>query len=163
LQTADTPARNSSTTLRVVLDTNVLISLFVFTDSRYTPLRTAMEDGGLAALTDERCLNEFRRVLAYPMFSLDAATQQAALAAYAALAQTPTARPEPATPLPLCKDPDDQKFLELARDGLVAWLVTSDKALLKLARRQRLRDLFCILTPDAALAALPTKVHSTMV
>ena len=63
--------------VRVVLDTNVLLSLFVFADSRYAPLRGRLESGEWRALTDQRCLHEFQRVLAYPMFSLDAAGQQA--------------------------------------------------------------------------------------
>jgi uncharacterized protein len=141
--------------LRVVLDTNVLLSLFVFADSRFLPLRGKIERGEWLALTSERCLGEFRRVLTYPMFGLDAARQQAALAAYAALASAiASISGVPAAPLPQCRDPDDQKFLELARDGAADWLVTSDKALLKLARRGRLRHLFRILTPGAALDRL---------
>jgi putative PIN family toxin of toxin-antitoxin system len=136
----------------VVLDTNVLVSLFVFADSRFLPLRTRLESGNWLALTNERCVAEFRRVLAYPMFSLDAAGQEAALSAYAALAHRVTATPSPTQPLPLCSDPDDQKFLELARDGGADCLITSDKALLKLARRQRLAHLFRLLTPEKALA-----------
>ena len=49
---------------RVVLDTNVLLSLFVFADSRYARLRERLTAGELIALTDGRCLGEFRRVLA---------------------------------------------------------------------------------------------------
>ncbi len=146
------PSPEPGATLRVVLDTNVLVSLFVFADSRFLPLRTRLESGNWLALTNERCVAEFRRVLAYPMFSLDAAGQEAALSAYAALAHRVTATPSPTQPLPLCSDPDDQKFLELARDGGADCLITSDKALLKLARRQRLAHLFRLLTPEKALA-----------
>jgi putative PIN family toxin of toxin-antitoxin system len=141
--------------VRVVLDTNVLLSLFVFADSRYAALRQALERGQWLALTDERCLGEFRRVIARPMFGLDAAAQQAAYDAYAALTQAVAPRTGEAAPLPQCEDVDDQKFLELARDGGAQVLVTSDKALLKLARRQRLAHLFRILTPERAMAELP--------
>lgn len=138
-------------TVPVVLDTNVLLSLFVFKDSRYAAMRCALDDGRWMALTGAACLEEFRRVLAYPLFGLDAAAQAAALGAYTAIAVVVAAAPAAPTPLPLCRDPDDQKFLELARDGGATLLVTSDKALLKLARRGRLRSLFRIVTPDAAL------------
>ncbi|MBI4997320.1 MAG: putative toxin-antitoxin system toxin component, PIN family [Rhodocyclales bacterium] len=138
------------TAVRVVLDTNVLLSLFVFADSRYAPLRGRLDAGEWRALTDGRCLHEFRRVLTYPMFSLDAAAQAAAYEAYARLAETVTAAVDPVV-LPECEDPDDQKFLEVARDGKAQWLVTSDKALLKLARRRKLAHLFGIVTPKAAL------------
>ena len=138
----------------VVLDTNVLLSLFVFADSRYAAIRAALESGTWLALTDARCLHEFRRVLAYDMFHLDAAAQDAAYAAYLTLVQVPPPVPAEPVVLPICKDPDDQKFLELARDGGAQLLVSSDKALLKLARRRRLAHLFRILTPDQAMAEL---------
>lgn len=137
--------------VRVVLDTNVLVSLFVFADSRYAPLRERLEAGELIALTDARCLGEFHRVLAYPMFSLAADAQAAAYAAFAEIAAPVPAAAEPAA-LPACQDPDDQKFLEVARDGGAQWLVTSDKALLRLARRRKLAHLFRIVTPAQALA-----------
>jgi predicted nucleic acid-binding protein len=131
-----------------------VLSLFVFADSRYAAIRVAIESGTWRALTDARCLHEFRRVLAYDMFHLDAAAQDAAHAAYAALAQVPPPAPAEPEVLPICKDPDDQKFLELARDGGAQLLITSDKALLKLARRRRLAHRFRILTPDQAMAEL---------
>ena len=140
-----------TTPLRVVLDTNVLLSLFVFADSRFLPLRHRLEAGELVALADERCLAEFRRVLAYPMFSLDEASQEAAFAAYAERVERITTPEGQKAALPECKDRDDQKFLEVARDGKADCLVTSDKALLKLARRKRLAHLFQILTPEQAL------------
>ena len=137
--------------VRVVLDTNVLLSLFVFADSRYAPLRGRLESGEWLALTDDRCLGEFRRVLAYPMFSLDAAAQTAAFDAYQSLVENVPSPTGLTVMLPLCTDGDDQKFLEVARDGRAKWLVTSDKALLKLARRRGLTQLFAIVTPQRAL------------
>jgi putative PIN family toxin of toxin-antitoxin system len=140
---------------RIVFDTNVLLSLFVFADSRFTPLRTEIDTGRWLALSNARCLGEFRRVLAYPMFKLEPEQQEAALAAYVARATMVDATPaEDAVTLPKCRDKDDQKFLELARDGHADWLVSADKALLKMARRDKLKGLFYILTPDKALARL---------
>ena len=137
---------------RVVLDTNVLVSLYVFADSRFAPLRTRIENSEWQAVTNDACFGEFRRVLGYPMFALTEVQQADALAAYAASAlRHDGAPPTPAIALPRCKDRDDQKFLELARDSSACWLVTADKALLRLARRDRLRGLFRILTPEAAL------------
>jgi len=138
--------------LRVVLDTNVLVSLFVFADSRLASLRRRLEAGEWRALTRDDCLAEFKRVLAYPQFGLDAPAQERAFAAYASLAERVVRLPSVRVPLPQCKDGDDQKFLELARDGAAELLVTSDKALLRLARRGRLAGLFRIVTPEAVLA-----------
>lgn len=140
--------------LRVVLDTNVLLSLFVFADSRFAPLRGALAAGRWRALASAPCLAEYRRVLGYPLFALTPARQDAAYADYLALVRLIDAAPPEAAALPKCRDKDDQKFLELARDGTADWLVTADKALLKLRRGRRLAGLFRILTPDEALAEL---------
>ena len=140
------------TAQRVVLDTNVLVSLYVFADSRFAALRARIESGDWQAVTNDACFGEFRRVLGYPMFALTEVQQAGALAAYAAsVMHHRDAVPAEAAALPRCKDRDDQKFLELARDSNADWLVTADKALLHLARRDRLRGLFRILTPEAAL------------
>ncbi len=137
---------------RVVLDTNVLVTLYVFADSRFAPLRARIESGEWQALTNDACFDEFRRVLAYPLFALADEAQMRALESYDASATRPGASPPAALPsLPRCRDRDDQKFLELARDSAADWLVTADKALLRLARRDRLRGLFRILTPEMAL------------
>jgi len=136
---------------RVVFDTNVLVSLWIFADSRYAPLRSALEDGRWQALANEASLAEFERVLNYPQFAMTPERQQQALADYRRLVEVVSDRPAAPAPLPRCKDRDDQKFLELARDGGAAWLVTSDRALLVLARRQKLAHLFRIVTPDAAM------------
>jgi putative PIN family toxin of toxin-antitoxin system len=147
-----TPVFLARKTRRVVLDTNVLVSLYVFTDSRFAPLRARIESGAWQAITNDACLGEFRRVLGYPMFALTEKQQQEAIAAYSSSVVSFVGPPvHGLTSLPRCKDRDDQKFLELSRDSGTDWLVTADKALLRLARRDRLRDLFCILTPEAAL------------
>lgn len=139
----------------MVLDTNVLVSLYVFADSRFAPLRTRIESGEWLAVTNDACFGEFRRVLAYPMFALSEERQMEALAAYSTrVEQFAAPQANVIVSLPRCKDRDDQKFLELARDSNADWLVTADKALLRLARRDRLRGLFRILTPEAALTSI---------
>ena len=139
----------------MVFDTNVLVSLYVFADSRFTPLRARIESGEWQAVTNDVCFNEFRRVLSYPLFELSGERQQDALDDYSAGVTRHTGEPQVAvTSLPRCTDRDDQKFLELARDSAADWLVTADKALLRLARRDRLRGLFLILTPEMALTEI---------
>ena len=51
--------------------------------------------------------------------------------------------------LPICSDPDDQKFLELALQAGAQTLLTKDKALLKLAKKTASKALFAIMTPQA--------------
>ena len=60
--------------------------------------------------------------------------------------------------LPVCRDPDDQKFLALAFACRADFLVTKDRMLLELARRKIRRAPFGIVTPaqlNAALAVAP--------
>lgn len=128
----------SAAARRLVLDTNVLLSLWVFADSRFLPIRAAMEGGAWVALTDAACLAEFERVLGYPEFELDAPAQRNILVDYSALAHPIAAAACP--PLPQCSDRDDQKFLELACRGAAQFILTSDKALLKLARHKTFRE-----------------------
>ena len=131
----------------------MLLSLWVFADSRYAPLLKLMAAGRLLPLSSQECLGEFERVLGYPEFKLDQAAQRVILDDYAGRAQCIVrgAGETPSFPLPLCRDGDDQKFLELARDGRADYLVTNDKALLKLARRKRLIERFRIVTPERFL------------
>jgi predicted nucleic acid-binding protein len=58
--------------------------------------------------------------------------------------------------LPRCKDRDDQKFLELARDTVKpTWLVTADKALAETGTaRQACTASSAYVTPEAALLAV---------
>ena len=61
--------------------------------------------------------------------------------------------PLPPALLPVCEDPDDQKFLELAWYAGADWLLTRDLALLNLTARVRKLGRLRILTPDAGWEA----------
>lgn len=137
---------------RLVLDTNVCLDLFVFGDPQVTVLDAALRAGQAVAITREDCRAEWLRVLSYPQFGFDEATQVGHAAAFDArivcLRQTELiVRPD--VRLPRCADPDDQMFLELALLGRATTLVTRDDALLALAKRTRREGLFAILTPQA--------------
>ncbi|MBB5403173.1 putative toxin-antitoxin system toxin component, PIN family [Paraburkholderia youngii] len=150
----------SSGALRVVLDSNVWIDILVFDDPHTRPIAAALESGALTALIDARCLAELAYVLDYPQFAHRNVDKAAALAVVARLAQLfePPAPPEPtestdhARPLPQCKDRDDQKFLELAHAARADWLVSKDRAVLKLAKRIA-RDFGFRIAPPAPFAA----------
>ncbi|SAK80123.1 nucleotide-binding protein [Caballeronia fortuita] len=122
--------------LRVVLDSNVWIDILVFDDPATRPIHAALVARTLEALIDERCLRELTRVLDYPQFVRMAVDKTAALESVARLSTLVAANiDENARPLPKCKDRDDQKFLELAHASGAQWLVSKDRAVLKLARR----------------------------
>lgn len=142
--------------LRIVFDTNVLLSLWVFVrsprGSEFAPLRGMIDSGALLALSNPACLAEFERVLGYPEFRLTPQLQREIYTEYfeiTCLVQTGTVTEKL---LPRCRDRDDQKFLELARDSAAQFLVTSDKALLKLARHRLLAEMFKVVTPEYFMA-----------
>ena len=95
------------------------------------------------------CEQELERVLAYP---LGKATLEAGAQAECLEVCRRTVRwldgPSGTPPhLPVCRDPDDQKFLELARDCGADFLVTRDRALLVFARRKYQHLSFRVVTP----------------
>lgn len=132
----------------VVLDTNVCLDVLLFESERSAALRTLLVSGALQPVTRADCRAEWRRVLRYAVLALDEARCLALEAAYDTLLLDVGAAAT-ATParLPRCKDADDQKFLELARDAGAVALFTRDAELLVLARRTAREGLFHIATP----------------
>lgn len=143
------------TPLRIVLDTNTVLALWLFHDPRLTALKAFCEDGTVALHCREDALEELRRVLAYPQFGASPDSQATILAIYRNRVEIAPQLGDSAAALPECRDRDDQKFLEIARDAAATHLLTRDKLLLKLARHRLIRDRFAILTPERFLAALP--------
>lgn len=144
--------------LRLVLDTNAVLDLLHFRDASVGPILQALRSGRAECFTREDCLGELASVLAYPQFKLDEAEAARILAEYAALARHCGEEADAGqAPLPQCRDPDDQKFLELARQVRADMLVTKDKALLELARKKHRLAGVRILTPAQAVAHMSGK------
>jgi uncharacterized protein len=140
--------------LPVVLDSNVWLDILVFDDPHTRPIRAALEGGVIRALIDARCHAELAHVLDYPHLAERGIAKADALAALASLVEwvEPPELPPDARVLPQCRDRDDQKFLELARASGAQWLVSKDRAVLKLARRIARDFGFRIATPDVFVA-----------
>lgn len=134
--------------LPVVLDTNVVLSLWMFEDPALVRLRAAVESGALRPISREDCLGELARVLAYPQFAQSPERQAEIAATYRARCTLVEPVAPPACELPNCLDRDDQKFLELARDSSARALLTRDKLVLKLGKRPVIAARFAILTPE---------------
>ncbi len=146
-QTAPSVPASEPPLRRLVLDTNVCLDLFVFRDPRWASLLAALNEARVQAYTRADCRKEWQLVLAYDRLGLDADRRASVAVEFDALIVL-TEPAEPAAALPVCRDPDDQKFLELAASCGADALVTKDKALLKLARRTKKLSLFRILTPE---------------
>ena len=138
----------------LVLDTNVVFDLLLFDDGVARPLWHALEAGRVRCAATDATFEEWRRVLGYPEFELDA-TQQAALVARYRELSTLSAMAEAVSDMPRCSDPDDQKFIELAAAACAEALVSKDRAVLKL--RRRCAPWFRVMTPAEAVRWLDTE------
>src|SRR5450830_272467 len=141
-------------TPRIVLDTNVCLDLFVFRDPRWAGLLQAMEKRSVQAVTREDCRMEWLVVLNYPHLPLSEDDKPGIRAEFDRLI---TCLPNAAVNtfgLPVCTDPDDQKFLELSLQAEADVLITKDKALLKLAKKTARKNMFAIMTPQTWHASL---------
>ncbi len=138
--------------LRLVLDTNIVLDLLHFEDPSTTALRQALQEKRVECFGNAACRDEFRRVLRYPHFGIDEVEAQRLLDAYDGWTQSCTVEAV-AGRLPLCRDADDQKFLELALAARADLLLSKDKALLALNRKSTVLG-FRIVTAVAATALL---------
>ncbi|HEY1104437.1 MAG TPA: putative toxin-antitoxin system toxin component, PIN family [Burkholderiaceae bacterium] len=119
----------------VVVDTNIVLDLLVFNDPGAAVLQAALREGRASWLATAPMREELSRVLAYPQIvpRLDfyGTTAGAVLAAFDAQARlVPVAPPAPWR----CKDPDDQRFIDLAVAHR-ATLLSKDKAVICMRKR----------------------------
>jgi predicted nucleic acid-binding protein len=121
----------------LVLDTNVVLDVFVFGDEAAQPVLPALQGGRWQWLATAAMREELGRVLAYPLIErrLAATGRQAhevldGFDRHARLVDAPAR-----APLSLCcSDPDDQKFIDLAV-ARQACLLSKDRAVLSLRKR----------------------------
>lgn len=131
--------------LRVVLDTNVVLALWHYRHPRLLALRHWLDARGVQLFTRPDCLDELRRVLGFTCFGIDPARQEAVFADYRARCRVLDGAFDAGTSLlPRCKDPDDQRFVELAWQCEAHLVLTRDKLLLALDGRVA----GCVVTPE---------------
>lgn len=131
--------------LRVVLDTNVLLSALVFANGPMAKFRRLWQSGKMTPFTSKEAVKELMRVLAYPKFKLSRDEQERLLADYLLFATVADAFFVIPPKLPVCRDPMDQIFLSLAAASTADVLITGDQDLLVLANGPNLP--FRILKP----------------
>ena len=138
----------------VVLDTNAVLDWLVFRHPSCSAWEDHLRTNKVRWLATEAIRAEWLHVLGRGVgaaWSPDLVGLEAAWADHVRLVAP---GPPPLT-LPRCSDPDDQKFVALAVQARARWLVTRDRALLKL-RRPLARHGVAVLTPEdwnSALAA----------
>lgn len=119
----------------IVLDTNIVLDVFVFNDVAARPLKGALEAGELDWMATQAMRDELVRVLAYPKIVPRLAFYQlSALDVLAAFDQHARLTAVAAKASVTCSDPDDQKFIDLAV-ARQALLLSKDWAVISMAKR----------------------------
>ena len=136
--------------LRVVFDTTVVVSALVFTSGRSSWLREHWRAGDSAPLVSRATVAELARVLGYPKFQLSSDDRRELLGEYLPFCEVIKVTRKCKL---VCRDTNDQPFLDLAQSGKADVLVSGDRDLLALAGQAR----FFIATP----AAYRTRIFAT--
>ena len=119
----------------IVLDTNIVLDVFVFNDDAAKPVKNALEAGELNWLATQAMRDELARVLDYPQIVPRLSFYQLSagdvLAAFDRHVRMTDAAPKAGM---TCSDADDQKFIDLAVSHR-ALLLSKDRHLLSMRKR----------------------------
>ncbi|MFZ3160382.1 MAG: putative toxin-antitoxin system toxin component, PIN family [Rhodoferax sp.] len=120
---------------RVVLDTNIVLDAFVFDDPAARALKSALAALKLEWIATKAMRDELTRVLCYPKIMppmvFYQVTAKHVLAQFDGQATLVDTAPKASV---TCRDPDDQKFIDLAVSHQ-ALLLSKDRAVLCMHKR----------------------------
>jgi putative PIN family toxin of toxin-antitoxin system len=118
-----------------VIDTNIVLDLWLFEDPATIPLRAALQSGAISHLATASMRDELERVLAYPHLVKRMAKSNIQAQDILNRFDKHQLAAEPAAKAPCtCKDPDDQKFIDLAVAHATP-LLSKDNAILCMKKR----------------------------
>jgi len=118
-----------------VIDTNIVLDLWLFEDPATVPLRAALQSGAISHLATASMRDELARVLTYPHLMKRMAKSNIQAQDILNRFDEHLLAAEPAAKAPCtCKDPDDQKFIDLAVAHAVP-LLSKDAAILCMKKR----------------------------
>ena len=121
--------------MSIVLDTNIVLDVFVFNDAASAPLKAALEARELDWLATQSMRDELARVLAYPQIvprlNFYQLTAEDVLVAFDQHARIVEVAPKASV---TCSDADDQKFIDLAV-AHQALLLSKDQHVLSMRKR----------------------------
>ncbi|MBC7941862.1 MAG: PIN domain-containing protein [Chitinophagaceae bacterium] len=123
----------------MVLDTNATLDWLLFGNPGMNAIKASIQSGQVRWISCSRMRVELACMLFHPRLAAWGGDRTQALAVFDRWTQ---ACPEPCDSRPSgprCSDPNDQVFVDLALVYGARWLVTHDRALLKLARALRHR------------------------
>jgi uncharacterized protein len=128
--------------VRVVFDTSIVVSAVVLQSSQLAWLRAYWSAGACVPLVSRDTVAELIRILEYRKFRLEVQRRNELLADYLPYCEIVDVTRKCAI---LCRDVQDQPFLDLAQSGKADVLVSGDRDLLVLAGQTR----FPIESPEA--------------
>ena len=155
----DTPLqRVLDTPLRLVLDTNIWLDWLVFEDAGVAALKAAQQSGDVEIIRHLAGELELARVLDYKAIKplVGAALKDGLLEKMRRVSRLHDGATRVGR-VPVCRDADDQTYLELARDCGADFLVTKDRDLLALKRAKFAVTGFKIVTPAECTAQITTQ------
>lgn len=117
--------------MRIVLDTNVLISALFKRESTSAQILSLWRAGELDLLVSQDLLSELKRVLTYPRIQKRLVYTEQEIARLLDLLSTDGTLLSPQEHINAIKDdPDDDKFVTLAVTGQASYLISGDSHLL---------------------------------
>lgn len=131
-----------------VLDTNIILDLFLFKDAKVQPLALAIHEGKILPVGHFDTFAELADVISRSQFHLTQKEQDEVLDLWVRshlLIQDPLEKKS------FCKDPDDDKFFNLACLAKAAYLISKDKKVLK--TRSKLKPFGCCVIPPEKFSA----------
>ena len=132
--------------MKIVLDTNVLISAIVF-GGKPRKILEAVSRGELTLFLSEYILDELKAVLQRPKFGFPSEVIRTILSELHTIGNivTPSKRI-----FEIQEDPDDNRIIECAVEGSANYIVSGDTHLLNLKQYQNVR----VVSPDEYLVIL---------
>ncbi len=126
--------------LRVVLDTNVVVSCLIFSGS-LSEIYEGWKSKRFIPCMSRETFDEFLKVLSYPKFFLE--REEIEFLIYQEVLPYFEVFDVKESAKGLCADKDDDKFVSLALSARADYLVTGDRKLLDVGKYRRVR----IITP----------------
>lgn len=127
-----------------VLDTNIILDIFLFKDAKVQPLALAIQEGKIIPVGHFDTFAELADVISREQFHLTKNEQDAVLDHWVRAHLLISDSLEKKC---FCKDPDDDKFFNLACLAKAAYLISKDKKVLK--ARGKLKPFGCsVILPE---------------
>ncbi len=120
--------------MRIVIDTNVLIS-GVFFGGFPRKILSAVVSQKITACATAEIINEYEEIVQEMIDRKQGHINRAVLSPLIKAMKTI----EPVTHVDICRDPDDNKFLECAKDSHAFYIVSGDKDLLVIGKYENIQ------------------------